>query len=67
MRYTWNHLMALTEQMPSILGDTDGVTGWGRDVKENLVVVRVRPERIDAVRTLVRHPSGRREGRTLGS
>jgi hypothetical protein len=58
MRHTWNHLTALTKQMPSILGGTDGVTGWGPDVKENLVVVGVRPERIDAVRTLLQqsHP-----------
>lgn len=54
MRYTWNHLMELTKQMPSILGNTHGVTGWGPDVKENLIVVRVRPERIDAVRSLLR-------------
>jgi hypothetical protein len=53
MRYSWNHLTALTKQMPSILGGTDGVTGWGPDVKENLVVVGVQPERIDAVRALL--------------
>ena len=50
MKYTWQHLMSLTEQMPAILGSTDGVTGWGPDVKDNIVVVRVRPERIDTVR-----------------
>jgi hypothetical protein len=53
MRYTWNRLTGLTKQMPSILGDTHGVTGWGPAVKENLVVVRVRPERFDAVRSLL--------------
>ena len=53
MRYTWNRLTELTKQMPSILGDTHGVTGWGPAVKENLVVVRVRPERFDAVRSLL--------------
>jgi hypothetical protein len=50
--------MTLTEQMPSILGSTDGVTGWGPDTKENVVVVQVRPERLDAVRDLLQqsHP-----------
>jgi hypothetical protein len=54
MKYTWSHLIELTKQMPSILGDTTGVTGWGPDVKENLVVVGVRPERIDTVGSLLR-------------
>ncbi len=58
LKYTWQHLMDLTEEMPSILDSTDGVTGWGPDTKENVVVVRVRPERIDAVRALLQqsHP-----------
>jgi hypothetical protein len=58
MKYTWQHLMELTAKMPSILGSTEGVTGWGPDTKGNIVVVNVRPERIDAVRAqlLRSHP-----------
>lgn len=58
LKYTWQHLMNLTEQMSSILDSTDGVTGWGPDTKENVVVVGVRPERIDAVRAVLQrsHP-----------
>jgi hypothetical protein len=50
LKYTWQHLMKLTDQMSSILGSTEGVTGWGPDTMGNVVVVNVRPERIDAVR-----------------
>jgi hypothetical protein len=53
-KYTWQHLIDLTEEMPSILDSTDRVTGWGPDTKENVVVVGVRPERIDEVRALLR-------------
>ncbi len=58
LKYTWQHLTEITNQMPSILGGTDGVTGWGPHVKENLVVVNVRPDHIDAVRAILQqsHP-----------
>jgi hypothetical protein len=62
MRYTWNHLTELTKELPAILDSTEGVTGWGPSVKENRVVVRVRPERVDAIRTLLHqsHPDDMR-------
>jgi hypothetical protein len=58
LRYTWQHLIDLTERMPSILDSTEGVTSWGPDTKQNVVIVNVRPERIDAVRALLQqsHP-----------
>ena len=62
MRYTWNHLTELTKQLPSILGGTEGVAGWGPHVKENRVVMRVRPDHINAIRALLQqsHPDDMR-------
>jgi hypothetical protein len=52
-RYSYRHLLDLTHRIVEILGTSDGLTSWGPDVKNNLVVVSVLPERIDEVRRML--------------
>ncbi len=53
MRYSYRHRLEVAEQLPSILGPK-GFTGCGPDTKRNVVVVRVLPERLEAVRVVLR-------------
>jgi hypothetical protein len=52
-RYSYRHLLELTDQIVEILGTSDGLTWWGPEVKSNRVVVGVLPERIDEVRRIL--------------
>jgi hypothetical protein len=52
-RYSYRHLVELSHQIVEILGNSDGLTSWGPDVRTNCVVVRVLAERIDEVRRIL--------------
>jgi hypothetical protein len=52
-RYSYRHLLELTDQIVGILGTSEGLTSWGPSVKDNLVVVHVLPGRIDEVRRIL--------------
>jgi hypothetical protein len=52
-RYTYRHLLALTDNIVSIVGSEEGLTVWGPSVQSNCVDVYVLPKRIDEVRRIL--------------